>query len=80
MEIRNDVAVPNVRRSGAKRVYPFNEMNAGDSIEFDDEQTFEKARRAARAHGIKHGQVFTSRKGYQSGEYTGEGGTIWRVE
>ena len=80
MEISKNIPVPSVRRAGAKRVYPFNEMTPGDSISFKDITIFEKARRAAAEHAKKHSWLFTSRKGYQEGEHTGNGGTIWRVE
>lgn len=93
MELANNVPVPNITRRGQKRKYPFNEMRVGDSVSFDSDEVFIKARRAARGHMKKHGGIFTSRKGYQvvdvtleegvevqEAQYVGKGGTIWRVE
>lgn len=80
VEIAKNVPVPPVTHAGPKRKYPFNEMAVGDSLSFDSEETFHKARRAATLYAKRHGVVFTSRKGYQDGEKTGLGGSIWRVE
>lgn len=84
MEVTRNAPVPPVTRRGQKRKYPFNEMDPNDSISFEDDETFIKARRAARGHMNKHGGIFTSRKGYQvigdEVTYVGTGGTIWRVE
>jgi len=80
VEISKNVPIPPAKRAGAKRVYPFNEMEAGDSLSIVDTTLFEKARRAAAEHAKKHKWLFRSRKGYQGIEHTGKGGTIWRVE
>jgi hypothetical protein len=84
MEINTNVAVPPISRRGQERKYPFNEMHVGASVSFPTDKLYVKARSAVRGHMSKHGGVWVSRKGYQivEGEarYTGEGGTIWRVE
>ena len=80
MEISKNIPIPTIKRAGAKRVYPFDEMEVGDSLPIKDSEVFEKARRAAAEHAKKNKWVFTSRKGYINAERTGKGGTIWRVE
>lgn len=80
MEIRQDVPIPERTGVGAARKYPFGDMKIGDSLSFDSATNFEKARRAATVYAKRNGVLFTSRKGYENGENTGRGGTIWRVE
>jgi hypothetical protein len=80
MEIRQDVPIPERTGVGAARKYPFGDMAIGDSLSFEDSEKFEKARRAATVFAKRNGVLFTSRKGYEHGEHTGRGGTIWRVE
>lgn len=86
MEISKGVKVPAVKRTGPKRKYPFPEMDIGDSISFEQDELFDKARRAATLYGkrSKPSKVFTSRKGIQiindEARHIGAGGTIWRVE
>ena len=80
VEIRKDIPVPTVGRRGARRIYPLDELDIGDSLSLSDTKTFERARRAAAMYGKKHGLVFTSRKGIVDGEATESGGTVWRVE
>ena len=72
--------IPPSRRGKPQRKYPFDEMNVGDSLGFEDTTIFEKARRAAQTYMKRYGVLFTSRKGYQDGNFIGTGGTIWRVE
>ena len=72
--------IPPSRRGKPRRKYPFNEMEVGDSLSFDDTAIFEKARRAAQTFTKRYEVLFTTRKGYQDGKYIGDGGTIWRVE
>jgi len=55
-------------------------MEVGDALSFDDEAIFQKARRAAQTYTRRYGALFTSRRGYQNGVFTDEGGTMWRVE
>jgi hypothetical protein len=80
MEIRQDVPIPERTGVGAARKYPFGDMEVGDSLSFGDSKKFEKARRAATVFAKRNQVLFTSRKGYENGELTGQGGTIWRVE
>ena len=80
MEISKGVPIPQINRSGPQLKYPFDQMQVGDSLTFKDVDKFQRARRAAKAYGTRHNMLFTSRKGVQDGERTGEGGTIWRVE
>jgi len=65
MKIHNNVPLPPITRRGRERKYPFHEMTPNDSVSFDDDDKFIKARRAARGYMNKHGGIFTSRKGYQ---------------
>lgn len=77
MKVRKGVPVPQGPRH-YQRKYPFNELEPGDSIDFDDTDDFERARRAAQFYGKTHKIRFVCRKGIQNGEYVGQGGTIWR--
>lgn len=77
VKVTTGVPIPTEKRN-YQRKYPFNELGVGDSIEFEDTDTFEKARRAAQFYGKAHSVTFTCRKGIQDGEFCGEGGTIWR--
>ena len=77
---KSNTKIPPSRRGKPRRKYPFDEMNVGDSLGFDDTPTFEKARRAAQTYMKRYGVLFTSRKGYQDGKFVGTGGTMWRVE
>jgi hypothetical protein len=80
MEIRKDLAIPERTGVGAARKYPFGDMQVGDSLSISDSDKFERARRAATVFAKRNNMLFTSRKGYENGEHTGQGGTIWRVE
>ena len=78
MKVDSGIPIPSTVNETRARKYPFNELDVGDSVEFDDTEQFEKARRAAQSYAITHGIAFTSRKGIQNGDYVGTGGTIWR--
>ena len=84
VEITKNVPIPEQARAGAKRVYPFHEMEPGDSLSIVGLDSFEKARRAAAMHANKNEQVFTSRKGFQIKNEKCvraiNAGVIWRVE
>ena len=68
--------------------YPFGELEVGDTVFIEDDEVFEKARRAAQAYGRQKGWKFSARKhiGIESidGEdvtaIVSDGGTIWRIE
>ena len=75
MKVNSGIPIP----TSSKRKYPFDQLEVDDSVEFDDTDAFERARRAAQSYGRNHGMQFTARKGIQDGEYVGTGGTIWRV-
>lgn len=74
MKVNSGIPVP----PDARKKYPFDELEVGDSVEFDDTATFERARRAAQSFGRSHDMKFIARKGIQDGEFVGSGGTIWR--
>ena len=77
LKIQSGIPIPEY---GPSRKYPFHDLEPGDSVEFDDTEAFERARRAAQAYGRRHNIRFVARKGIQDGEYAGFGGTIWREE
>ena len=88
MEITKNVPIPDQKRAGAKRVYPFHEMTPADSLSVTGLGAFEKARRAAAMHASKNDQIFTSRKGFKivkrGDDYKcirdPNCGVIWRTE
>ena len=77
--LKTNIPCPEDKHSSI-RIYPFNEMEVGDSVEFDDTEMFHKARRAAAQYGKRNGVRFTTRKGIQDGSLQGQGGTIWRIK
>jgi len=80
MDVTKNVPIPERKGGRPKRKYPFDEMSVGDSLSFNDEETFQKARRAAQTYTRRYGALFTSRRGWQDGKFTDIGGTMWRVE
>jgi hypothetical protein len=78
MKVSSGIPIPSTVNETRARKYPFNTLEVDDSVEFDDTEEFERARRAAQSYARTHGIVFTSRKGIQGGEFVGTGGTIWR--
>jgi len=63
------------KASRGKPVYPFLEMDVGDSIFFEDEPRGSRSNPAvsSRIHGARHGKKFSSRK-------EGNGVRVWRIE
>lgn len=78
MKVSKNIPIPKGGASAAIRKYPFNELEVGDSVEFESTEEFEKGRRAAAQYARNHKQRYIARKGIQDGEYVGQGGTIWR--
>ena len=76
MRVNSGIPIP----TASKRKYPFDQLEVDDSVEFDDTDAFERARRAAQSFWRNHNMQFTARKGIQDGEFVGKGGTIWRVK
>jgi hypothetical protein len=75
LKIQSGIPIP---KFGPNKKYPFDQLEPGDSVSFDNTEAFERARRAAQAYGRRHDIQFVARKGIQGDEYVGEGGTIWR--
>jgi len=80
MQVAKNIPIP--KRTGGRpaRKYPFDKMAVGDALSFEDDATFQKARRAAQTFTRRYNVLFTSRRGWQDGKFTDEGGTMWRVE
>jgi hypothetical protein len=78
VKVSTGIPIPDNVNETRARKYPFNTLDVNGSVEFDDTEEFERARRAAQSYGRTHGWVFTSRKGIQNGKFVGNGGTIWR--
>lgn len=69
MEYRYGKAAP------GKPVFPFGDMEVGDSIFFPDEPKGSRSNpcASARIHGARHGKKFSGRR-------EGDGVRVWRVE
>ena len=80
MQIKKNQPIPPTSQ-GTTPIYPFRDMQVGDSLSLAVTPEFEKARRASASYARRHkGFVFTSRTGYVDGKKGKTGGTIWRVE
>ena len=73
MIIETNVPVPTESGRGRRAIYPFGDMNVGDSVFIEGQAVGGSAYAAACQHGRLHGKKFTGR--------TVDGGLrIWRVE
>jgi hypothetical protein len=85
---KKEVKLPPVRHPGAQAKYPFGTMKVGQTVSIEDDEEFDRARRAAKQYTYRHPKlhkIFASRKGYLEDEDgnirpSDHGGTIWRME
>lgn len=73
MKIEKGVPIPDKVPTGRGRKYPWEEMEVGDSLFFDNKTEYEQARSASGAYARNHEVKFTSRM-------TLEGYRIWRIQ
>ena len=80
MKIEQNIEIPalaqdgsNGRITGKRRVYPFGDMEIGDSILIEDEGKYKKARSAARSFSDRNSILLEYR-------ITEDGMRIWRTK
>ena len=73
MKIEKNIPSPKGQPCGRPAIYPFRDMEVGDSVYFEGERTGGNAYSAAQMHGRGAGKRFRGRQ-------EGNGLRIWRVE